>query len=345
MKKLILAILLLSSLSSCSLIWESDEVVDAKKDLLWEDYKEKSEKDTKEDNEDQKEIKEEKKETIKSYTKITNLDEKWFIEIEEIWEVNYDSKEITIKWKSLNEDIEKISVEFYNSGSKFPDDNYTLKEFKKGSKDFRYKAFTRYEVLDKGLNEYIFTAFSWEESSQVKVEIFLQEEEKVKEELSSIENTNEKFISIWKENDSISLYMPEWWEIGSILRSWEDKITYSNINWLKITKKSTIWVKKCESSEISDYLISNYSWSYWNTCRPIVKDKWISFYVLYLEWENYHYEKHYIDTYHNLYWVLKLETWTWISKNNIKEKNTEFKEREFEKVEKVDKIFKQILSK
>ncbi len=85
------------------------------------------------------------------------------------------------------------------------------------------------------------------------------------------------------------------------------------------------------------------SWYYWNTCRDIVKDYGIKFNVLRLDGEKYIYERHYIDAKHGLYATYELETGTGISKENIAEKNTEFKTREFLSLEVVDDLMKDIV--
>jgi hypothetical protein len=88
------------------------------------------------------------------------------------------------------------------------------------------------------------------------------------------------------------------------------------------------------------------SWFYRNTCKEIVKDKWISFYVIRLDWDDYIYEKHYIDYIHWFYWILEIEKWQNVTKNNIAEKNTELKGNNdtFDKTDITDKIFKEIVN-
>jgi hypothetical protein len=87
-------------------------------------------------------------------------------------------------------------------------------------------------------------------------------------------------------------------------------------------------------------LVEKYGYSYWNSCRDIVKDKSIWFYVLRLSWEDYFYEKHYINYEKQEYWVLLLETWIWVTKDMLKEKNDELKLISFDKTIKADSVFK-----
>jgi len=91
-------------------------------------------------------------------------------------------------------------------------------------------------------------------------------------------------------------------------------VSYKNDKNLKIFKKETP-LFSCETSEkLNDYLLENYSWVYWNTCRNIVYTpknediKGIYFNVLYLDGESYFYERHYIDFENSLYGVYLLET-------------------------------------
>jgi formate-dependent nitrite reductase cytochrome c552 subunit len=60
--------------------------------------------------------------------------------------------------------------------------------------------------------------------------------------------------------------------------------------------------------------------------RPIKNNIWASFYTITLDWANYTYSKHYYVP-NGSYWVLTLETGTGIDKENIAEKNVEFKNK------------------
>jgi len=53
------------------------------------------------------------------------------------------------------------------------------------------------------------------------------------------------------------------------------------------------------------------------------------------------YEKHYVVYTDLSYWVYELETWTWVTKDTIAEKNTELKEKntDYPTLEVVDKLF------
>jgi hypothetical protein len=50
----------------------------------------------------------------------------------------------------------------------------------------------------------------------------------------------------------------------------ESSFTYSNISSFEVVKNPEIWELTCEN--FSDYLKENYTWYYWNTCRPIYED-------------------------------------------------------------------------
>jgi hypothetical protein len=90
---------------------------------------------------------------------------------------------------------------------------------------------------------------------------------------------------------------------------------------------------------------NNTWWFYWNTLRPILWDKWVSFYVIRLDWDNYLYEKHYyLENW--IYWVVSLEKWTWIDSTNLNDKNSELwnKNEEFTITNITDKLFITILN-
>jgi hypothetical protein len=104
---------------------------------------------------------------------------------------------------------------------------------------------------------------------------------------------------------------------------WNGKVSYSDLKWLEI-QKYTLTDLTCEnlSTILSDKLDSYY---YWNTCRPIGKDEWFSYFIVRLDGTKYVYEKHYYLSYQGIYGVQELETWEWVDINNIKDKNQELK--------------------
>jgi len=331
MKK-ILIICMLWMLFSCSFSWESNDIEDAKRELLWDSYQDNNsgtlkEEDTTEN--DNNVIKEDISEKI--LVKKVELTEDQYFTIDDIAKPNYLTKEIEIKWKT-DYLLDKIEVSFTNPTSNFPDDNYVLKAFKTWDKTFVYRAYTKYEVLDKWINEYIITAYFWDKVSKVKLTIEIPEkEEKV------VENIDYTWKTIWKEENNVFLQLPEndvFWEV---VMMWEDSFTYSNIENLEIDKVNNIEDITCDN--LTDYLVNKYGWSYWNTCRPINTDKWLKFNVLRLDGDNYFYERHYIDKLHWLYWVYLIESWIWVTKDNIADKNKELKVKDFKWVSLIDSLF------
>jgi hypothetical protein len=124
---------------------------------------------------------------------------------------------------------------------------------------------------------------------------------------------------------------------------WNGKVTYSDLNWLEI-KRSIIPELTCE--KVTSVLADEINWYfYWNTCRPIKDNEWVSFYVVRLDWDKYVYEKHYYLPYQWLYWIQELETGTWVTSENIWAKNSELKEKneDFWIVKISDELFKEIL--
>ena len=93
-----------------------------------------------------------------------------FLELNELDKSNFSSLEVELTWITLV-DIDKIEVNFSNKDSKFPDDNYTLTEFKPWDKTFLYRAFSKYETFDYWRNVYTFIAYSWENKSILELVI------------------------------------------------------------------------------------------------------------------------------------------------------------------------------
>jgi hypothetical protein len=192
---------------------------------------------------------------------------------------------------------------------------YNLKQFKSGDATFKYMASSNFKTLDYWLNNYIFTAYSWDSTYKIKVEINIPEKEKTSS----------------TSTDKINVNLSSNWELSTL---WDDL----EINNLSIKEDFTTENIKCEN--LTDFLVENYWYSYWNSCRDITKDKSIWFYVLRLKWDNYYYEKHYVNYETKQYWILLLETWTWVTKETIKDKNDELKQVSWDEVLKADKKFK-----
>ena len=224
------------------------------------------------------------------------------IEIEDLSSVDLYSWEFYIKWKTLKK-VDKIIVNFSNETSTYPPDTYTLKEFKAWDDTFKYMASDRFKTLDYWLNTYIFSAYAWDEVYKIKVEINIPEKNE-----SNLEENEDEEIEI----------TPASWDINT------QKKDLSDVN--------------CEN--LTDYLVKNYWYVYWSQCRDIKKDKSIWYFVLRLKWESYYFEKHYVDYDKQEYSVLPLDTWSWVTKENISEKIQEFASQTWEKVTENDKLFK-----
>ncbi len=244
--------------------------------------------------------------------------------------------EVEISWETLWE-VDKITVSFKNEDSEYPDDLYTLKTFKSGAKTFKYLASSRFKVLDFGTNTYVFTAFTGRESVETTITINLVDESKVESPTWETEKLIGTEVSAELSN------LPTGWSYGNPVMLWEDAFTYSDINGLEISKTD---VREISCENLTDYLSDNINtWFYWNTCRDLLKDKAISFNVLRINGEEYVYQKHYVDFVNSFYGTYDIETGTGVTKENIQEKNTEFKERNdtFSGISVVDSLFRDIV--
>lgn len=340
-------ILLLFPLFLFSCFGESKEIQQAKQDLLWEPQQQ----DTASGNmvsETPSDATLENVldwETLKSSYHINYLTDK-FIDIDPIVNIEKITDTLDIKWVINNPDIDKIVVSFSNKTSNFPEDRYILKTFKKWDKTFLYRAYKKYEVLDTGKNIYKIEAYVWESLiAQLELEISLVEN--VENTLSwSGQNTQtgvSQYIpkSIWDENTSVFLHLPVHESTyGNPIMTGESSFTYSNISWFEVKKSSDTFERTCEN--IWDLLKQNYSWYYWNTCRPIYEDSF-SFNVLSLSGDTYTYEKHYIDRKYNFYGVVFLETGSGVSQEQLATKAEELKGKTFEVSLLTDSVFKDML--
>ncbi len=285
------------------------------------------------------EIQKEKKFIIKSLTANN------FIELDSLEWKTFNDWEIEITWKTLL-NVDKIEVSFTNKSSDFPIDNYTLKQFKSWDKTFKYRAFSRYQTLDYGKNEYIFTAFSASDISKLSLIINLENpKNNNKTSNENVKQINDKVIfekkNIWGWNENKYLNFPKSKSFWEMISTWESSFTYSNINNFRVEKKD---VSSISCSNITDELTASIkSWFYWNTCRDIIKDKWIKFNVIRLEQDKYFYERHYVDYNNSLYWVFLIETWTMVTSENIKAKNDELKTEKFNSIKLVDNLFYEIV--
>lgn len=257
---------------------------------------------------------------------------------------------------TADDSIEEISVEFSNLESDFKNDNYTLNTYNKWNEKFRYIASPKLQVLDKWDNVYLITASGKESESITRVTIRIKW------------NESEKKSSFTGSMNDLSF--PKWnfWE--AIILD-ETTVYYSDLKGLEIMQDDVSAVsctapvaedelipnndlneddseeEKAEAVHpITSFLIDKYStWVYWNTCRPLVQDSLIAFNVIRLtDNEGYKYEKHYIDFNSSLHWVMELESWTGVTKENIGEKNSEFRDKTFDITDITDELFQKIIS-
>lgn len=304
MKKNIIVLFLILSLNSC--FWdkpttENPNVDDIKNELLqswstevssWSDL----------ENTSTWNISEENTLETKGYNIKSTTDEQ-FLELDSLDWKKLEYWEIELTWNALQK-VDKIEVNFSNKDSKFPNDTFELKKFKIWDKTFKYFASSKYKVLDYGENKYEFVAYSWDKISKLELTILIKgsEENKIEDEIKT---------STWNTNT---------WSIWTI-KTIDTKILE--------TKKETLSWTTCET--LNDYLSEKMNtWYYWNTCRP--STKWISFYLVKLNWKNYVYEKHYLNT---TTWEastqqLEVSTWNTETKDTIKDRNNELKLRNSE---------------
>lgn len=321
---------------------ESKEIQEAKKDLLWDTQKQEiSSQDTLSGTiSDIALVDTPQNEREVSSYHINHLTDA-FIDIEPILNIESITDTLDIKWKVNNPDIDKIVVTFTNTTSSFPSDTYTLQTFKKGDKTFLYRAYKKYQVLDTGKNMYTIDAYVWTNLiSKLELEVNI---------LSNIsQNTSwtwevSEYIpkSIWDENNTVFLNLPvNESTYGNPIMTGESSFTYSKISWFEVKKSSDTFERTCEN--IWDLLKQNYSWYYWNTCRPIYEDSF-SFNVLSLSGDTYTYEKHYIDRKYNFYGVVFLETGSGVSQEQLATKAEELKGKTFEVSLLTDSVFKDML--
>ncbi len=289
---------------------------------------------------------------IKKVYEMEHLGENKFIKLDSLDGVDFYNGQVELTGTTLT-DVDKITVEFSNDSSDFPDDNYTLKSFKAGDKTFKYRAYETYQTLDFGVNTYIITAYSWEQISKTRLTISLDE---TWEKQSQESKVGFEKIPFSDGETTLTLSLPSGGEFGDLVQLWEDAFTYSNIDNLEITNKfSQDITTSCEN--ITDYLTEKYPnvWFYWNTCRDIIyksgeeNQTAISFYVVTLDGDSYHYIKHYLDFKNNLYGTYKIKSGEWVETDDknkaLAELNSKLKAQndDFEAVKTVDNLFKEIV--
>ncbi len=281
-------------------------------------------------------------------------------------------------------DVQAIEVAFSNKSSDLPDDSYMLKNYEAWASSFSYKASSLFEVLDYGENVYVFTAKTRDGDSKTQLTIKIDDEsstnpqdtdETENSENSDTENSDKSEQSDENIATSIDDVVFPKWEFWEAIVS-GSSIYYSDLKGLDISKAQWLSSVVCaapapivvESNEsdgdtgtgettetstetaphsITEFLLWKYkTWLYWNTCRPIVQWKWVSFYVIRLTGDDqYKYEKHYLDYENNLHWVQELQSWDGVTKENISAKNQELKNETFDITDISDKLFQEIINK
>lgn len=328
-------------LASCGWWASKIDIEDAKKDLLWDNYN--ASQNNTEDNSDTSNNKIDDNKSNLTAPEIPERKE--FVTIDNIWGVDAYTQEVKITW-NVETSVDKIVVKFSNSTSDFPDDEFQLTKFKPGDKTFEYNAYKRFQVLDTGENNYEIIAYKWEQKASSFITITIPEKQ---ESISELDTDNENTSTttsewFWTEDDYLAIDLPENENIWNVLKLSNTNFTYSKIDDFEVKKLDKPLDLSCTSDEVTNYLINNYGWTYWNTCRPFDNSddsKWVSFFVLRLSGDKYFYEKHYYDKKHGLYGIKTLETGEWIDKNNIWEKNKEFKTKDFDNdIEWSDEVFK-----
>lgn len=282
----------------------------------------------------------EETEVKKEKYSVEYLTDKRFISLDSLEWKDLASLKVELTWKTLIDSVDKIIVKFSNDESNFPDDNYTLQTFEAWDDSFLYRAFDSFETLDYGVNEYTIEAHSWTDISKLKVVLNVFEDEEdylVENEMSTEKENNVEKINM---DD-----LPENSDFGSPTEIKEGLFTYTDIKWLEL---KNIWVNwpTLDSDSVTSFLTDNISWwFYWNSLRPILWDRWVSFYVIRLEDDKYFYEKHYYLS-NGLYWTILLDTWTWFDLDSLSDKNQEFSEKNdnFVITNITDKLFINILN-
>lgn len=273
---------------------------------------------------------------------ITEKDDTKLIALQSPSSADVNPYEIEIHGTTLGH-VESIVVDFSNPTSEYPDDHYPLQAFSAGDSDFVYRAFSKYKVLDYGVNTYMFTAKNGDTESQIEVVITIPKNTPVHTGLTEATVQYEKQL-FGTEDATMYLSFPKSDTFGEMVKLGENSFTYSRINGLEVIQDTSRMDYRCDT--LTTRLQEDVQgWFYWNTCRDIIKDRGISFYVLRLEGDNYTYEKHYVDWIHNLYGVYEITTGTGVDSGTIAEKNSEFKElyAEDATISIVDTLFEEIV--
>jgi len=284
---------------------------------------------------------------------INNLNDNIYIEINDLTsKIEKSTENIKIIWNVLNQDVDKIVINFKNNNSNFPNDTYILEKFKKWDKTFEYNIIkSSYKNIDYWINKYLVEAYIWTEVSKLEIIIEIPEIEELNkydsEEISEDISYSQKIM--W--DTYVNLPKSELFWNPLVNSNWE--IEYSNIDWLLITKEDfnseDLTSDKIWTSNNDWYLNKNIdSYVYWNTHRDIMTDQWVSFFILRKNWDKYIYEKLYFDFKNSFKWTIKIKEIN-VKSSNISEEmrilNNELKEENesFNIIETTDKLFNEIL--
>lgn len=126
----------------------------------------------------------------------------------------------------------------------------------------------------------------------------------------------------------------------SMVDNLQTTFVYSNLKDFVGVKNPEINWLTCEN--LSDYLKENYTWYYWNTCRPVWDENNFSVNILSLAGDEYKYEKHYISKKYGIYAKFLLETGSGMMQDELQAKNFELKAKNFIWVESADKWMKDL---
>lgn len=131
-------------------------------------------------------------------------------------------------------------------------------------------------------------------------------------------------------------------EYGDAVITSDTSFIYNQVRGLEIYREQIDEELTCDG--LTEFLTARLrAWYFWNTCRFIDWERWLKFNVLRLMWDEYIYERHYIDQIASLYAILELERWEWIDKDMLPEKNAEYRDKEFPLIEVWDGLMRKLV--
>ena len=140
----------------------------------------------------------------------------------------------------------------------------------------------------------------------------------------------------------LDINTPSFVDYGDPVATSDNSFVYNQVRGLEIFREQLEEELSCD--DLTDFLTERLrTWYFWNTCRVIDNERWLKFNVIRLQWEEYIYERHYIDRVSSLYAVLELERWTWIENDMLPEKNTELRDAEFPLIEIWDALMRELI--